>query len=50
MVIAATEAPVETGPSELDLRMQDIDPDQLSPREALDVLYSLKALAKPGEE
>ena len=49
-LFAATEAPVETGPSELDLRMQDIDPDQLSPREALDVLYSLKALAKPGEE
>ena len=31
--------------SELDLMMQDIDPDELSPRDALDALYKLKRLS-----
>ena len=29
-------------PSELDLMMEDIEPDELSPRDALDALYKLK--------
>ena len=32
-------------PSELDLMMQDIEPDELSPRDALDALYKLKRLS-----
>jgi DNA mismatch repair protein MutS len=32
-------------PSELDLMMQDIEPDELSPRDALNALYKLKRLS-----
>ena len=32
-------------PSELDLMMEDIEPDELSPRDALDALYKLKRLS-----
>ena len=33
-----------TGPSAADLMLQQIDPDSLTPREALDLLYRLKSL------
>jgi len=33
------------GPSPLDLAVAEVNPDELSPREALDVLYRLKGLA-----
>ena len=36
--------PVAETPSALDQALADIDPDSLSPREALDVLYRLKSL------
>ena len=32
-------------PSEADKALQQIDPDSLTPREALDLIYRLKALA-----
>ena len=35
-------APVEPQPSEMEEALTDIDPDSLTPREALDVLYRLK--------
>jgi DNA mismatch repair protein MutS len=41
---AARPAPVAAGPSKLDLAMDDIDPDELTPREALEALYRLKNL------
>src|SRR5690242_17355080 len=34
-----------SGPSAAERALQDVDPDALAPREALDVLYRLKALA-----
>ncbi len=40
----ASTAPVETGPSALEERLSDINPDSLSPKEALDLLYELKDL------
>lgn len=45
-LFAATPAPVETGPSDVEKRLAEIDPDNLSPRDALDVLYALKSLAR----
>jgi DNA mismatch repair protein MutS len=39
-------APEPSGPSELDLAMKDINPDDLTPREALEALYRLKGLAQ----
>ncbi|MBL4538779.1 MAG: hypothetical protein JKP96_08915, partial [Oceanicaulis sp.] len=36
----------EFRPSASDERLKDIDPDSLTPREALDVLYALKALSQ----
>ncbi|MBT9455025.1 MAG: DNA mismatch repair protein MutS [Burkholderiaceae bacterium] len=36
----------EAGPSSLELALADIDPDALSPKEALDALYRLKAAAR----
>ena len=33
------------GPSPLESRLHEIDPDALTPREALDALYALKKLA-----
>jgi len=35
-----------TGPSPLELALSDIDPDALSPKEALDALYRLKSVAR----
>lgn len=44
-----TQTPAETPKdSALEKRMKDIDPDALSPREALDALYALKDLSKNG--
>ncbi|SLN33468.1 DNA mismatch repair protein MutS [Roseovarius gaetbuli] len=42
-----TPTPVKSaGPSEVEARLADILPDALSPREALDLIYELKGLAK----
>ena len=41
---AATKVPAIQAPSLIETRLSDIDPDTLSPREALDTLYKLKAL------
>lgn len=41
---AATKVPAVQAPSLIETRLSDIDPDTLSPREALDALYKLKAL------
>jgi len=38
-------APAPAGRSEVETRLADILPDELSPREALDLIYELKALA-----
>ncbi|WP_406852463.1 DNA mismatch repair protein MutS [Brevundimonas sp. BH3] len=43
---AVQPVPEPAGPSELDLAMKDINPDDLTPREALEVLYRLKGLAQ----
>jgi DNA mismatch repair protein MutS len=42
----AAKAEAEKGPSPLDKAMTALDPDTLTPREALDALYHLKALSK----
>ncbi len=42
---AATPAPEARGPGPLEAALADIRPDDLSPREALDLLYRLKSLA-----
>ena len=36
--------PAETGPSEVEKRLAEISPDELAPREALALLYELRAL------
>ena len=38
------ESVIASGPSEVDLALDDIQPDDLTPREALDALYRLKGL------
>jgi len=43
---AAKPAPTEkTGPSQLELRLKDVAPDELTPRAALNLVYELKRLA-----
>jgi len=43
-------APVPAGPSAVELHLEGIQPDTLSPREALELIYDLKALAgKPDQ-
>ena len=37
--------PIEEGPSPLQLKLDSLDPDAMSPREALDALYALKKLS-----
>jgi DNA mismatch repair protein MutS len=37
-----------SGPSPVDSALADMDPDSMSPREALEALYRLKGLASPG--
>ena len=38
--------PTASGPSAMEEAMDEVNPDDLTPREALDVLYSLKGLRK----
>ena len=46
----ADEPPASTEPPPALLALRDIDPDSLSPREALDALYQLKRLAAGNED
>ncbi len=49
-LFAAPEPGLDTRaatPSEVELRLAEIDPDALSPREALDALYALRKLLNP---
>ena len=39
-------APAERGPSDLETRLADINPDELTPKAALELLYELRALLK----
>ena len=41
-----TPAPQKTAPSEAEARLKDILPDDLSPKEALDLIYELRGLVK----
>ncbi len=43
---AAPPAPAAAGPDRLRERLREIDPDEVSPREALELLYELSALAR----
>ncbi len=45
-LFALSEPVVEARESAVELRLSDIEPDGLAPREALDILYQLKALMK----
>ena len=45
-LFAALEPAVERGPSAVEMRLADIDPDGLAPREALELLYALKSIAE----
>jgi DNA mismatch repair protein MutS len=44
--VAAPAAPAFRGPSELEAALAALDPDGMSPREAMDALYRLKSLAR----
>jgi DNA mismatch repair protein MutS len=44
-LFAPPPAPQEPTPSALDRAVQAMDPDALSPREALDLIYQLKKLS-----
>ncbi len=44
--VSATPAPAPSAPSQLDTMMSDIHPDELSPKDALDLIYKLKEAAK----
>ena len=41
--------PIDAGPSPLEAKLSQIDPDTLSPRDALDALYQLKKLLKDSK-
>ena len=41
---AAAPRPVQTGPSPVELALKALDPDGMSPREAMDALYRLKGM------
>jgi len=43
-LFAQSRAPEATAPSPVEAQLAQIDPDALSPREALDALYALKRL------
>jgi DNA mismatch repair protein MutS len=45
-LFAPPPEPIEAGPSPLEAKLSQIDPDTLSPRDALDALYQLKKLLK----
>ena len=44
-LFAPPPEPVDTGPTPLQALLAQLDPDALSPREALDALYQLKKLS-----
>lgn len=44
-----TPAPQKTAPSEVEARLKDVMPDDLSPKEALDLIYELRGLVKTSE-
>ena len=41
-----SQSPAPSGPSELETRLQQVSPDELSPRDALELLYELRAMLK----
>jgi DNA mismatch repair protein MutS len=43
-LFAPPPEPIDSGPSPLEAKLSQIDPDTLSPRDALDALYQLKKL------
>ena len=45
-LFAPPPEPIDAGPSPLEAKLSQIDPDTLSPRDALDALYQLKKLLK----
>jgi DNA mismatch repair protein MutS len=45
-LFAAPPEPIDAGPSPLEAKLSQVDPDTLSPRDALDALYQLKKLLK----
>ena len=42
-----TPAPQKTAPSEVEARLKVIMPDDLSPKDALNLIYELRGLVKP---
>jgi DNA mismatch repair protein MutS len=40
-------APQKTAPSEVEARLKDVMPDDLSPKDALNLIYELRGLVKP---
>lgn len=42
-------APQKTAPSEVEARLKDVLPDDLSPKDALDLIYELRGLVKTSE-
>ena len=50
-LFAATPAPVQTkaAPSEVEARLKTVLPDDLSPKDALDLVYELRGMVKPSE-
>ena len=44
-----TPAPAKTAPSEVEARLKDVLPDDLSPKAALDLVYELRGLIKTSE-
>ena len=44
-LFAPAPEPIEAGPTPLQAKLAQLDPDALSPREALDALYQLKKLS-----
>jgi DNA mismatch repair protein MutS len=48
-LFAAPPEPIDAGPSPLEAKLSQLDPDTLSPRDALDALYQLKKLLKDSK-
>ena len=47
-LFSAPPAPPPAEPSAIEAALAKLDPDMLSPKEALDALYALKKLASPS--
>jgi DNA mismatch repair protein MutS len=45
-LFSSAPAPVQTEASDLDKRMGEINPDELTPREAMQLIYELKTLGR----